>query len=78
MQFQADLLGSRVEVAAEQETTALGAAVLAGRALGLWPDGEAVRARLGHGAVYEPMLNAAELAPLREEWRLAVRRALLS
>ena len=35
MQFQADLLGLPVEVAAERETTALGAAVLAGLALGL-------------------------------------------
>ena len=35
MQFQADLLGCPVEVAAEQETTALGAAALAGRAVGL-------------------------------------------
>ena len=45
MQFQADLLGCPVEVAAEQETTALGAAALAGRAVGLWPDDEAIRRR---------------------------------
>ena len=38
MQFQADLLGCPVEVAAELQTTALGAAALAGRAIGLWPD----------------------------------------
>ena len=46
MQFQADLLGCPVEVAAEQETTALGAAALAGRAIGLWPDDDAIRTRL--------------------------------
>src|SRR5262249_61749918 len=38
MQFQADLLGCPVEVAAEQETTALGAAALAGLTIGLWPN----------------------------------------
>jgi glycerol kinase len=78
MQFQADLLGCRVEVAAEHETTALGAAVLAGRAIGLWPDDDAIRARLRSGAVYEPAGDAAELDRLRVEWQLAVRRALLT
>jgi glycerol kinase len=75
MQFQADLLGCPVEVAAERETTALGAAVLAGRAIGLWPDDDAIRARIRRGAVYEPSENAAAL---RAEWQLAVRRALLT
>src|SRR5207244_7233055 len=36
MQLQADVLGCPVEVAAERETTALGAAALAGRAIGVW------------------------------------------
>jgi glycerol kinase len=78
MQLQADLLGCRVEVAAERETTALGAAALAGRAIGLWPDDDATRARVRRGAVYEPTRDPSELEPLREEWRLAVRRTLLS
>jgi glycerol kinase len=77
MQFQADLLGCPVEVAAEHETTALGAAALAGRAIGLWPDDEAIRSRIRRGAVYEPVGEAAELEALRTAWRLAVRRALL-
>jgi glycerol kinase len=78
MQFQADLLGCRVEVAAERETTALGAAALAGRAIGLWPDDDTIRARIRRGAVYEPSGDAAALDVLRAEWQLAVRRALLT
>ena len=78
MQFQADLLGCRVEVAAERETTALGAAALAGRAIGLWPDEDAIRARIRRGAVYEPAGDAAALEALRAEWQLAVRRVLLT
>jgi len=78
MQFQADLLGCRVEVAAERETTALGAAALAGRAIGLWPDDDAIRARIRRGAVYEPAGDAAALEALRAEWQLAVRRVLLT
>ena len=77
MQFQADLLGCPVEVAAEQETTALGAAALAGRAIGLWPGDDAIRTRLRHGAVYEPAADRASAADRRAEWRLALGRALL-
>jgi glycerol kinase len=76
MQFQADLLGCGVEVAAERETTALGAAVLAGRACGLWPDEQAVRSRLRREAAYEPAGDPAEIERAKAEWRLALRRAL--
>jgi len=77
MQFQADLLGCPVEVAAERETTALGAAALAGRAIGLWPDAEAIRTRLRRGAVYEPAGDRDSVAARRAEWRSALDRALL-
>jgi glycerol kinase len=62
MQLQADLLGIPVEVAAERETTALGAAALAaGRESGVHV-----------GAVYEPSTSADEVAGLRDAWRRAV------
>ena len=77
MQFQADLLGCPVEVAAEQQTTALGAAALAGRAIGLWPDDDAIRRRLRPGAAYEPAADREEVAIRRAGWRAAVERALL-
>ena len=77
MQFQADLLGCPVEVAAEQETTALGAAALAGRAVGLWPDDDAIRRLLRPGAVYEPAADPESVAGRRAEWRSALERALL-
>jgi glycerol kinase len=65
MQFQADLLGIPVEVAAERETTALGAAALA---LGHG-------ARVAVGAVYEPQLEADLVAARRSEWRAALELA---
>ena len=77
MQFQADLLGCPVEVAAELQTTALGAAALAGRAIGLWPDDAAIRARLRPGAVYEPAADRDGVGARRDEWRAALGRALL-
>ncbi|HEX6762625.1 MAG TPA: glycerol kinase GlpK [Gaiellaceae bacterium] len=65
MQLQADLLGLPVRVAAEQETTALGAAALAA-------GGEA---RVAEGAVYEPRLDPARVARERSSWRTALDRA---
>jgi glycerol kinase len=65
MQFQADLLGIRVEVAAERETTALGAAALAA----------GHGARIAVGAVYEPRLGSDDVAARRQEWRQALERA---
>ena len=77
MQFQADLLGSPVEVAADADATALGAAALAGLAVGAWPDTEALASLVRRGARYEPARPLAEMAERREEWRRAVRRATL-
>ena len=54
MQLQADLSGCPVEVAAEPETTALGAAALAGLAVGLWRDVGELGALIRRGARYEP------------------------
>ena len=77
MQFQADLLGCPVEVAAERETTALGAAALAGLATGIWPNLEDIRSSIRRGATYEPSLDRAWVAGRRAEWQVAVRRAVL-
>jgi glycerol kinase len=77
MQFQADVLGCPVEVAAERETTALGAAALAGLATGVWESPGEFASHLGRGARYEPRLPPAEANVLRAGWQRAVRRALL-
>jgi glycerol kinase len=77
MQFQADVLGCPVEVAAESETTALGVAALDGLAIGLWPDKEAIRPLLRTGVTYEPSADRATVAEQRSEWQRAIRRALL-
>jgi glycerol kinase len=65
MQLQADLLGVPVEVAAERETTALGAAALAA--------GRGVRVAVG--ATYEPALNLDERLTLRDTWWGALNRS---
>jgi glycerol kinase len=77
MQFQADLLGCPVEVAAERETTALGAAALAGLATGVWQSTDELDARIRRGARYEPSMSREDAARLRGGWRSALARALL-
>jgi glycerol kinase len=77
MQFQADISGLPVEVPTERETTALGAAALAGLAIGTWSSLEDLAAAWRRDVRYEPELDAAEAERLVGEWRLAVRRALL-
>jgi glycerol kinase len=75
MQLQADLLERPVEVVAEKESTAVGAAALAGLATGVWPSPEAFAGRVRRGPSYEPSLSRDEVAERRAEWRLAVERA---
>jgi glycerol kinase len=73
--FQADLLGMTVRRAAVQETTALGAAFLAGVAEGVWDSPATVNATWRAEATFEPAMDAAVRAARREEWRRAVERA---
>jgi glycerol kinase len=72
MQFLADLLGIRVEVPAEREQTALGAALLAGAAIGVWKEPP----QPPPGAVYEPAPERDEAERLYAGWREALRRSL--
>jgi len=54
MQFQADVIGVKVVRPALAETTAMGAAYLAGLAVGLWKDVEAIRRQWKTGRCFEP------------------------
>lgn len=75
MQLQADLLGVPVEVAAVRETTALGAAFLAGLAAGVWRSTEDLARRRAVAARYEPRMSADRREALYDGWKRAVERA---
>jgi glycerol kinase len=75
MQFQADILGVPVVRPRVTETTALGAAYLAGLATGFWESPQALRAKLQGDVRFEPKMNATERAERRAQWRKAVERA---
>jgi glycerol kinase len=71
MQFQADVLGAPVVVPEIAETTALGAAYLAGIATGCW-DREQVGEMWREAARYEPAMSADERETLLDGWRHAL------
>jgi glycerol kinase len=75
MQFQADLLQSPVARPAVIETTALGAAYLAGLATGYWKSREAVKAAWKAERIFEPTRSADEIAHRRGRWAEALKRA---
>src|SRR4029453_5196753 len=77
MQFLADLTRLPVEVPEERETTALGAAALAGLATDVWSGTDELASLWRLSARYEPELPEGDAERLLGEWRLAVRRALL-
>ena len=74
MQFQADLLGARVERPRMRETTALGAAYLAGLATGFWSDLDELRRRSGIERVFEPACASDQREALYRGWQKAVER----
>ena len=75
MQHQADLLGLAVVRPKVTETTALGAAFLAGLAVGLWRDKAEVAALVQPDKVFEPRMDDEERRSKRERWAQAVERA---
>ncbi len=75
MQFQADLLGVPVVRPRISETTALGAAYLAGLAVGLWRDRQEIAGHWQVDRVFEPAMGREQAAELRGRWERAVERA---
>src|SRR5207342_2088331 len=72
MQFQADLLGVPVVRPAVTETTALGAAYLAGLAVGFWKSPQEVAAQWKVECRFEPQMTSYQVRELREQWNRAL------
>ena len=76
LQFQADILDRPVLRPVIRETTALGAACLAGLAVGVWKDREEIRALWKEDARFSPALPAPRREELLRGWHKAVGRSL--
>lgn len=75
MQFQADIIGREVHRPAIRETTALGAAYLAGLAAGVWPNQEALTGLWKCDTVFTPAMEEAQRQKLLSGWNKAVGRS---
>ena len=75
-QFQADVLGVPVQRVQQAETTALGAAYLAGLAVGFWRDRAEIAERRQVAATFTPQMIASEREALYAAWKMAVAATL--
>ena len=75
MQFQSDILGVPIVVPEVTETTAAGAAYLAGLAVGFWQDRAEIASRWRAARRYEPQMGETERERLHRRWLSAVERA---
>ncbi len=75
MQLRADIVGIPIERSAVQETTALGAAFLAGLGVGFWESKEQIAALRQADAVFEPSITESQRAAHRRGWTRAVSRS---
>ena len=73
MQFQADILGIDIARAKNLETTALGAAFLAGLAVGYWKDLDELKLLNETGELFEPSMNESRKEQLYKGWKKAVK-----
>ena len=76
MQFQADILGTSVIRPIVTETTALGAAYLAGLAVGYWESIDHIKSQWGVEMEFKPEASQAQVEDLKEGWAEAIRRTL--
>jgi glycerol kinase len=76
MQFQADIIGCPVLRSMSPDVSALGAAYLAGLAVGVWSSDSEIAALVGAHDRFEPRLDAARREQLYDGWRAAVRRTV--
>lgn len=75
MQFQADMLRVPIVRPEVTETTALGAAYLAGLAVGYWNDLDDIRQNWGVQRTFEPVMEKEKVDHMRERWAEALSRA---
>jgi len=76
MQYQANLLGIKVVRPKITETTALGAAYLAGLAVGFWKDIDELKRQWQVERTFEPAADSAEVEAAKKGWADAVSRTL--
>ena len=75
MQFQSDITGTEVHRPMNTETTALGAAYLAGLAVGYWKDRKSILDARAMDRVFKPVMEEGQRERLYKGWKRAVQRS---
>ncbi len=75
MQFQSDILGTQIVRPKMVETTALGAAFLAGLGAGLWKNQEEIRQSWKQDRIFTPLISAKQRTELKKHWNSIVKKA---
>jgi len=75
MQIQSDVLGIEVVRPKNAEATVLGAAYLAGLAVGYWPDKDTIAGQWEIDRIFKPAMEAGDRKKVRSTWRRALERA---
>ena len=73
MQFQADILGKKIERTKVLETTSMGAAFLAGLAVGYWKNIDELKHVFTIGQAFEPKMGDLERKKLYDGWQRAIK-----
>ncbi len=76
LQFQSDILGTTVVRPSEKETTALGAAYMAGLAVGVWKDTDQLQSMAGERKVFSPSMDDVRRKDILDAWHKAIRLTL--
>lgn len=76
LQFQSDLLQTKVQRPVVLETTALGAAFLAGLAVGFWQSKEEIQSKVKMQRIFEPEMSHSETKNLYKGWKRAVKACM--
>lgn len=75
MQIQSDVLGIEVVRPKNAEATVLGAAYLAGLAVGYWPDQDTIARQWQMDRIFKPVMDSSDREKVRTTWRRALERA---
>ena len=78
MQFQSDMLRKEVVRSNIEEISALGSALMAGLACGLWKDLDEIKALRKVDKSFRPEMNSEEVEKLYSGWKMAVKRVRLT
>lgn len=77
MQFQSDILNCEIDAPKINETTALGAAYLAGLAIGFWKNKEEIANLKPNSKTYLPHMSETQRQQLYQQWKKAVQATMM-